>query len=184
MQTIDTLLSTHQHCFFSLVRNLTQSSFDTPCTSPPIPPFISDISTHDQIHDFLTENSSNLPAEIEYCQYAILDDRSVSDNTIILAHSYSRLQMRDADTMTEEEAEQWVRDCEEDEEGEDDGWREWRVRFEDAEKMATMLCFEGDFTVKLYSEEFVERYTGEDGVFGLRDAYNAYIGMETVRDEL
>lgn len=92
--------------------------------------------------------------------------------------------MRDPDTMTEEEAEQWMRECEEDEEGEDDGWREWRVRFEDAEKMATMLCFEGDFTVKLYSGEFVERYTGEDGVFGLRDAYNAYIGTGTVRDEL
>lgn len=86
--------------------------------------------------------------------------------------------------MTEEEAEQWMRDCEEEGEGENDGWREWRVKFEDAEKMATMLCFEGDFTVKLYSKEFVERYTGEDGVFGLRDAYNAYIGMETVRDEL
>jgi hypothetical protein len=92
--------------------------------------------------------------------------------------------MRDADTMTEEEAEQWVRECEEDEEGEDDGWREWRVRFEDAEKMAKMLCFEGDFTVKLYSEEFVRRFTDEAGVFRLRDAYDAYIGMETIRDEL
>lgn len=185
MQTINTLLSTHQHNFFSLVRNLTQSSFDTPCTSPPIPPFTSDFSTHDQIHDFLTEKSSNLPADIETCQYAILDDRSVSDDTVILAHSYSSFQMRDADTMTEEEAEQWMRECEEEEEeGEDDGWREWRVRFEDAEKMATMLCFEGDFTVKLYSEEFVERYTGEDGVFGLRDAYEALMGMEMGRDEL
>ncbi|THZ90010.1 hypothetical protein D6C83_09380, partial [Aureobasidium pullulans] len=35
--------------------------------------------------------------------------------------------MRDADTMTKEGAEQWMRDCEEDEEGEDDEWREWRV---------------------------------------------------------
>ena len=40
-----------------------------------------------------------------------------------------------------------------------------------------MLCFEGDFTVKLYSEEFVERYTGEDGVFGFKRAYEALMGM-------
>ncbi|THV90091.1 hypothetical protein D6D26_09537, partial [Aureobasidium pullulans] len=133
---------------------------------------------------FLTQNAAILPVEVETCQYAILDDRSVSDDTVILAHSYSSFQMRDADTMTEEEAEQWMRECEEEEEGEDDGWREWRVRFEDAEKMATMLCFEGDFTVKLYSEEFVERYTGEDGVFGLRDAYEALMGIEMDRDEL
>ncbi|THY37884.1 hypothetical protein D6C97_10566 [Aureobasidium pullulans] len=172
------------HNFFSLVRNSTQSFFDTPCTSPPIPPFISDISTHDQIHDFLTQNAAILPAGIETCQYAILDDRSVSDDTIILAHSYSSLQMRDPDTMTEEEAKQWMRDCEEDEEGEDDGWRAWRVRFEDAEKMATMLCFEGDFTVKLYSEEFVERYTGEDGVFGFQDARRAFVGSKVVRRRL
>lgn len=92
--------------------------------------------------------------------------------------------MRDPDTMTEEEAEQWMGECEEDEEGEDDGWMTRRVRFEDAEKMATMLCFEGDFTVKLYSEEFVERFTGEDGVFGLRDAYEALMGIEMDRDEL
>lgn len=85
--------------------------------------------------------------------------------------------------MTEEEAEQWMRDCEEEGEGEDDKWRAWRVRFEDAEKMATMLCFEGDFTVKLYSEEFVERYTGEDGVFGFQDARRAYVGSEVVRSE-
>ena len=31
--------------------------------------------------------------------------------------------------MTEEEAEQWMRDCEEEGEGEDDKWRAWRVRF-------------------------------------------------------
>ncbi|THZ70853.1 hypothetical protein D6C84_10375 [Aureobasidium pullulans] len=142
------------------------------------------MSTHDQIHDFLTENSSKLPADIESCQYAILDDRSVSDNTIILAHSYSSLQMGDPNTMTEEEAEQWMRDCEEDEEGEDDGWREWRVRFEDAEKMATMLCFEGDLTMKLYSEESVGSLTDEAGVFRLRDAYEALMGMEMGRDEL
>ncbi|THX80846.1 hypothetical protein D6D05_04367, partial [Aureobasidium pullulans] len=169
---------------FSLVQNSTQSSFDTPCTSPPTSPFTSDFSTHDQIRNFLTEDSSSLPADIETCQYAILDDRSVGDNTVILAHSYSRLQMRVPDTMTEEEAEQWMRECEEDEEGDDDEWRTWRVRFEDAEKMATMLCFEGDFTMKLYSEEFVGRFTDEAGAFGLRDAYNACIGMETVRDEL
>lgn len=58
------------------------------------------------------------------------------------------------------------------------------MRFEDAEKMATMLCFEGDFTVKLYSEELVGSFTDEAGVFRLRDAYNAYIGTGTVRDEL
>ena len=85
--------------------------------------------------------------------------------------------------MTEEEAEQWMRDCEEEGEGDDDEWRTWRVRFEDAEKMATMLCFEGDFTVKLYSEEFVERYTGEDGVFGFQDARRAFVGSEVVRSE-
>jgi len=82
--------------------------------------------------------------------------------------------MRDLDIMTEDEADQWQTECDECEDEEDDSWREWRVRFEDADALSTILCFEGEFTPKVYNDEFVATYTDAAGVFQLRSAYRAY----------
>jgi hypothetical protein len=100
------------------------------------------------------------------------------DQTVILAHSYSSLLERDPDIMTEEEAEQWEADCEKYGDEENDSWREWRVAFQDAERLSVILCFEQDFTPKLYNEDFVARHTDAEGVFQLRSAFQAFAGAE------
>jgi len=130
------------------------------------------------IRTFLAEHLSVPPkgSDLESRQYAILDERSATDQTVILGHSYSSLLMRDPDTMTEDEADQWQFECDECEDEEDDSWREWRVRFEDADALSTILCFEGDLTPKVYNDEFVATYTDAEGVFQLRSAYRAYAG--------
>ncbi|CAD0059400.1 unnamed protein product [Aureobasidium pullulans] len=183
--TIDSLLQTPRHNFFSLVRESTQSTFDPFCTNPPVAPFNSDFSSRDQIRAFLDDRLSVTPeaSDLESCQYAILDERSATDQTIILAHSYSTLLMRDPETMTEDELEQWEAECDEHEDESDDSWREWRVEFKDAEPLSTILCFEEDFTVKLYNDDFVTTHTNSEGVFQLRAAYRAFSGTEyPIRD--
>ncbi|KAH0291385.1 hypothetical protein M436DRAFT_61539 [Aureobasidium namibiae CBS 147.97] len=176
--TIDALLQTPRHNFFSLVRDSTQSNFDPWCTSPPVAPFNSDFSGRDQIRTFLAEHISVPPkgSDLESRQYAILDERSATDRTVILGHSYSSLLMRDLETMTEDEADQWQIECDEYEGEEDDSRREWRVKFEDADALSTILCFEGDFTPKVYNDEFIAIYTDAEGVFQLEPAYRAYAG--------
>jgi hypothetical protein len=86
--------------------------------------------------------------------------------------------MRDPETMTEDELEQWEAECDEHEDESDDSWREWRVEFKDAEPLSTILCFEEDFTVKLYNDDFVTTHTNSEGVFQLRAAYRAFSGTE------
>jgi hypothetical protein len=179
-QTVNALLETMQLNFLSLVRNSTQSEFDGVCTIPPIAPFTSDFLDRDQIRTFLTDHISSPPVRSELwpCQYAILDERSAIDQTVILAHSYSSLLERDPDIMTEEEAEQWEADCEEYEDEENDSWREWRVAFRDAERLSVILCFEQDFTPKLYNEDFVATHTDVEGILQLRSAFQAFAGAE------
>lgn len=86
--------------------------------------------------------------------------------------------MRDPDTMTEDEAEQWQNECDEYGDDEDDSWREWRVKFQDAEPLSTVLCLESDFTTRLYNDGFVATHTDAEGVFQLRSAYRTFAGTE------
>lgn len=175
-QTIDTLLQTPKHNFFSLVHDSNQTTFDAFCTSPPIRPFVSDFQNQEQIRNFVATNLENPPSgsDLEACQYALLDERSAADQTVILVHSYSSLWMRDPETMTEDELAEWDAECESREDEPDDSWREWRVSFENAESLSTYLCFECDFTVKLYNEDFVAAYTDDKGVFQLGSAKRAF----------
>jgi hypothetical protein len=110
---------------------------------------------------------------LEPDQYAILDERSARDDTVVLGHAFSSLQDRDPDTMTEEDREQWEHDMDVD--APNDFWREFRVRFEDADKMATVLTFPSDFTAKLHNDAFVEEHTVR-GVFLVTRAQRAYEG--------
>ena len=108
---------------------------------------------------------------LEPDQYALLDERSARDHTVILGRTFSSLHDRDPDTMTEEEREQWERDMDTD--APNDLWREFRVRFEDADQMATVLTFPSDFTSKLHNSTFVEEHT-DQGVFLVTSAQHAY----------
>jgi hypothetical protein len=108
---------------------------------------------------------------LEPDQYALLDERSVRDHTVVLGHAFSSLHDRDPDTMTEEEREQWERDMDFD--APNDIWREFRVTFEDADQMATVLTFPSDFTSKLHNDAFVKKHT-DRGVFLVTRAQRAY----------
>ena len=168
------LLQTPKHNFFSLVRDSTQTTFDPFCTSPPIGPFTSDFRDREQIRSFIATHLDESPSgsDLEACQYALLDERSITDQTVNLAHSYSSLDMRDPETMTEDELAQWEIDCDEDYRG--DSWHEWRVRFDDAESLSTHLCLESDFTVKLYNDDFMAAHTDANGVLQLKSALKEY----------
>jgi len=82
--------------------------------------------------------------------------------------------------MDEDERERWEQECEQvdDEDDEDDTWCEWRVSFQDAERLATIVSFEDDFTIKLYNREFVATHTNVDGILQLRSAFEAWSGEE------
>lgn len=185
-QTIDALLQAPQHNFFSLVRHPTQSSFDLMYTEPPVAPFDSGFAgyTSPQIREFIAERLPETPpgSDLEPCQYALLDERSVATHSVVLGHSYSTLDMRDPDGMTEDELESWQREMDErddaDDDDADDAWREWRVHFKDAERMSTKLSFEEDFTMQLYNDRFVAAYTDEDGIFDIASAFRAFAGNE------
>ncbi|KAI4716095.1 hypothetical protein E4T48_07699 [Aureobasidium sp. EXF-10727] len=173
---INTLLQAPKPNFFSLVYDTAQTTFDPICTSPPIATPVSEFFDQEQIRQFIATHLSDPPAgsDLESCQYALLDERSASDQTVILAHSYSSLQMRDPETMSEDELEQWYAEYEELEGEPDDAWCEWRVAFENAEMLSTHLCFESEFTVKLYNEDFVAMHTDARGVFQKRSAYRTF----------
>ncbi|KAK6004832.1 hypothetical protein QM012_007611 [Aureobasidium pullulans] len=176
-QTINQLLQTPEHNFFSLVRNSTQTTFDSWCTPPPVHPYVSDFQDREQIRSFIAAHLGEPPSngDLEPCQYAVLDERSATDQTMILAHSYSAFHMRDPETMTDEECVQWEVECDERADEPDDSWRKWRVRFEDAGPLSTHLCFETDFTPKLYNDDLVAAHTDQTGVFQLTSAWKAYV---------
>ncbi|KAI5203419.1 hypothetical protein E4T39_04240 [Aureobasidium subglaciale] len=175
---IDVLLQTPRHNFFSLVRDSGQSTLDPLCTPPPVGAFRSDFTDREQIHYFIKTNLHATGSDLEPCQYALLDEHSAANQTVVLAHSYSSLQMRDPESMTEEELKDWDAQCEEHEDDADDSWREWRVEFVDAERLPTILCFEGNFTIKLYDDDFVATHTDTEDGFQLDSAYRAFVGAE------
>lgn len=139
--------------------------------------------TSDQLQNFITERFSETPpgSDLDSCQYAILDRNSIDANTVVLGHSYSTVEMRDRDAMTEEEREAWEHELDELDDDDDNAWREWRVHFKDAESMSTRLGFEEDFTTKLYNDDFVAVHTDVNGVFNLESAYRAFAGTELPR---
>lgn len=105
----------------------------------------------DQIRTFIAER---LPepingTDLEPGRYALLDQRSVEDRTVVLALACSSLYDRDPDIMTEDEREQWWAECEENPDEPNDMWREFRVTFDLADELSTVLTMESDFTQKL-----------------------------------
>jgi len=167
-----------QHNFLSLVRDPSQPSFDPVCTNPPVAAFESGFLDFDreQIRGFIAER---LPTTIqgtdpEPGQYALLDGRSDSDKTIVLGVALSSLHDRDPDVMTENELEQWQEECEENIDMPPDVWREYRVTFDEAEQLCTVLTIESDFTQKLYNDDFVASHTNAQGVFLVKEAWRAF----------
>ncbi|GAB7327442.1 hypothetical protein MBLNU13_g11302t2 [Cladosporium sp. NU13] len=92
-----------------------------------------------------------------------------------LAHSYSTLEHRDPETMSED-ARKRKQECEAlgVEDAEDDAWCEWRVGFQDVERLATIISFEDHFTIKLYNQDFVAAHTSTDGVLQLIPAFEEW----------
>jgi len=108
----------------------------------------------------------------------LLDERSARDNTVIIADFDSKLFMRDIETMTNEESDQWMIECDNHDGSSDSVWREWRVKFEEAEELATFLDFLDDFRHKLYNDNFLAEHTDACGVLQLRPAFKAWAGVE------
>jgi hypothetical protein len=180
-KTINVLLSTPKYNFFSLVRDPTQKTFDLKYTMPPVPhafEFETGFLGYEraQIRDFVTKRISDDSARggwLEPNMYILLDERSIDgEKTVVFGKGLSSLHDRDPDTMTEEEKDQWMRECNEVDyiDAPKDLWREYRVRFEEAENFATFFIIDTDFTQKLYNDEFVAEYTDERGVFQLAKA--------------
>lgn len=143
-------------------------------------------SSREQIRSFIAERlPTALPGTfLEPGQYALLDARSIDDNTVVLGFACSSLHDRDPDAMTEDELEQWEEECEENPDSPPDVWRESRVAFEEAEDLCTVLTMESDFTQKLYNDSFVAAHTDERGVFLVKAAKRAFqIAQEASDDD-
>ncbi|KAI5255287.1 hypothetical protein E4T42_01875 [Aureobasidium subglaciale] len=158
LSTINTLLQLPGHNFFSLVRDTSQSTSDPIATSPPVDGFTSDFTNTDQIRDY-------------------------PSNPNVLAHSYKALEMQDPNTMTEDELTQWDTELEERADEPDDMWREWRVKFRDAEQLSTVLSFESDFTVKLYDDDFLAAHVAAEGILQLETAWAAFVAASSTAGE-
>lgn len=117
--------------------------------------------------------------EVEPGQYCLLDEQSANNNTVVFGKALSSLHDRDPEAMTEDESEQWLMQCEENPDAPKDLWREYRVKFEEAESLSTILSMESDFTQKLYNDQFVAEHTNADGVFTVGRAQRAFEGSQT-----
>lgn len=179
LKTINTLLGTPRHNFFSLVRGPSHSPLDPWCTTPPVSSFETGFKdfTREQLRNFVAERLQTAPqgTNLGPDQYALLDERSAGDNTVVLSIACSSLHDRDPETMDEAELEQWEEECEDNPNPRKDVWREFRVKFHDAEKLSTDLTMENDFTQKLYNDDFVAEHTDDQGIFKLQRAYEAFV---------
>jgi hypothetical protein len=179
-KTINALLSTPEHNFFSLVRDPAQTTFDLRSTTPPIP---SSFETgflgyeRTQIREFVAEENLSLPAKCSWIvpdMYALLDEISLDgENTVVLGTALSSIHDRDPGAMTKDEKDQWILESDQHDLIKD-MWREFRVTFAEAEQLSTVLTFEKDFTQKLYNDAFVAKYTDERGVFHVARAQLAF----------
>lgn len=87
--------------------------------------------------------------------FAVLDERSTQDNTIIIHFFHREIGVgREIDRF----------------------WISWRVRVAKARAMMTDLRFTPQIFVDVYSKK--ERCTGEDGVFPVEAAVNDYVKAE------
>lgn len=159
-----------------MVKNPAQSSFDRKCTTPPVQSFETGFLNFDreQIRSFIANRLPTASGFLEPGQYALLDERSAKDHTVVLGIACSSLHDRDPDAMTEDEREQWIMECEEKSDITLDTWREIRVSFDEAEKLCTILTMESDFTQKLYNDEFVAAHTNSEGVTLVKAAQRAF----------
>ncbi|TKA34372.1 hypothetical protein B0A50_00354 [Salinomyces thailandicus] len=185
VETINTLLRTPRHNFFLLVRD-TSSSFDAPSSAPPVQPFDTGFVgfSRERIRSFVDElvpdtQEGHPGMEVEPGQYCLLDEQSANNNTVVFGKALSSLHDRDPEAMTEDESEQWLMQCEENPDAPKDLWREYRVKFEEAESLSTILSMESDFTQKLYNDQFVAEHTNADGVFTVGRAQRAFEGSQT-----
>ncbi|KAI5208358.1 hypothetical protein AUEXF2481DRAFT_80881 [Aureobasidium subglaciale EXF-2481] len=183
LSTINTFLQLPGHNFFSLVRDTSQSTSDPIATSPPVDGFTSAFMNTDQIRDYLSNPNAPMIGDLEPCQYAYLDERGARDYTVVLAHSYKALEMQDPTTMTEDELAQWDTELEERADEPDDMWREWRVKFKDAERLSTILSLESDFTVKLYDDDFLAAHVAAEGILQLETAWAAFVAASSSAGE-
>jgi len=93
----------------------------------------------------------------------VLDERSATDGTVVLWMELEK------DLMKEEEEED--EESESGEEGDGKVWRQWRVKFEDSERIATDL----DMTMEMWPVYCRDDLVGEDGVFNVKRAVETFI---------
>ena len=109
-------------------------------------------------HERNRNSDSFIRNQMTPIMFAVLDERSTQDHTIIIHYFHRENGM----------------------EGPDDGkeidsfWTSWRVRVAEAQNMMTDL----EFTLQIYDEVYSkkDRYTGEDGVFPVEIAVNEWMG--------
>lgn len=180
MQTVNALLQAPDHKTFVLVQEPHKQSIGLEPTTAPIADFTTGFDgwSADQIRNFLVKNVSKplKKSLVEPRLYAILDAKSDQTRTVILGFEFSPLVMRDPDSMTEEEVDQWEIECDNSREDENDlRWREWRVSFQNSLDVIRELGIPTDFQPKLFNDAFVSRYTDQEGVFEVHRAKKAWM---------
>nr|POE46221.1 hypothetical protein CFP56_73183 [Quercus suber] len=180
LETINILLEIPRHNFYVLIRD-TSSSIDVLSSTPPVAPFETGFagSSRERIRSFVDELVPNTQTghpgmEVELGQYCLLDEQSMNDDTVVFGKACSSLLDRDPEAMTEDESEQWLIECEENPDALKDLWREYRVKFHEAESFSAILSMEDEFTQKLYNDQFVAEHTDAHGVFLVNRAQQAF----------
>jgi len=153
------------------VRDPSQDSYDAWKTQPPVPEFSNGFSgyTASQLQEYVTSHEAQIEegGNLEARQFAVLDERSESDGTVVLWMQLDK-DLMGLDQAAGEEGEE-SGDVEAEEEVEK-VWRQWRVKFEDSEKIAIDL----DMTIEMWPVYCREDLVGEDGVFNVKRAIEIF----------
>lgn len=160
------MLRTPKRNFYSLVRQPAQQSFEPRKTDPPVGEFVNGFAgyTVNQIREYVSAHEAQIEQQssnLEAGQFAILDERSRLDNTVVLWMQLDSnlTQRRQADDTGDTV----------DEAGQDE-WHSWRVKFEDSLQIATDLSMVMDSWPAYCRTDLV----GEDGVFDVKRAYQDF----------
>jgi len=166
VQTINILLNTPKRNFYSLVRDPAQASYDDWQTKIPVPDFPNGFLeyTASQLQEYVTSHRAQIEraGNLEVGQFAVLDERSATDGTVVLWKELEK------DLMKEEGQEE---ESESGEEGDGKVWRQWRVKFENSERIATDL----DMTMEMWPVYCRDDLVGEDDVFNVKRAVEIFV---------
>jgi len=146
------------------VRDPSQDSYDAWKTQLPVPEFSNGFSgyTASQLQEYVTSHEAQIEegGNLEARQFAVLDERSASDGTVVLWMQLDKDLMGQGEESGDVEAEDEVEKV----------WRQWRVKFEDSEKIAIDL----DMTIAMWPVYCRDDLVGEDGVFNVKRAIEIF----------